>query len=345
MAFGIRFLKCLLFALIAMFSGSSAWAQTQELRAIPQPEVGLWRTIALGNNGIEWHYAGSADEACRIQHQITNPLATYIGVSPLDDIHMLCKWTRFLDGGPVGSNTTLPQPVNIECPDGYRPRGGVCALSRLPTIPVCNTDCGANPISGTPQLNIGNPININSGLKVQTETDYVTADGLLTVDRQYVSREGVGWQTLIPGYLEMGDQFSHVVIYNSRGGGRDQFNATELANLNGWTFTLPNFSGIPESVSRRRLSMVTIPATDRNTFRTDTTILPTAPAEMRLDMANGEYILFRRANGPQSNQGWRRLVPVEHGKPGGYTIWFDYIDDGYNPYRLRDSLNRQMLLA
>jgi RHS repeat-associated protein len=347
MVFVSRFLKSFMISLMltVAFFGTSASAQTQELRAIPQPEVGLWRTIALGSNGIEWHYAGSADEACRIQHQITNPLATYVGVAPMSEVFMSCTWTRYLDGGPVGSNTTLGQPVNLECPEGYQARRGVCVLRRLPILPMCNADCGSNPVSGTPQINIGNPININSGLKVQNETDFQTADGLFRVDRQYLSRQNIGWQTLIPGYLELGDQFSHVVIYNSRSGGRDQFNATELSNPNGWTFALPNFQGTPQSVSRRRLTMVTIPAVDRSTFRTDTNVSPTGPAEMRLDMANGEYILFRRANGPQTGGVWRRLVPVEHGKPGGYTIWFDYNDAGFNPFRIRDSLNREMLLT
>jgi hypothetical protein len=227
----VRSWICLLLAFATTIFGTAAAAQTEDLRLIPQPEVGIWRTIALGNNGIEWHYAGSPGEACRIQHRITNPLAEYIGLDPSqlnNDSFIACGWKRYIDGGPVGSNTTLGQPVQLECPEGYKYRSGVCNLPRLVTPPICNDGCGSAPVSGTPQVNIGHPININSGMKVQSETDYESADGLFTVDRKYISRFGIGWQTLMPGYLEMGDQFSHVVVYNARGGARDQFNSTDL---------------------------------------------------------------------------------------------------------------------
>lgn len=323
-------------------------AQTPDIRLVPQPEAAIWSTITVTEAGfIKFYNAGSADAACRIQHQITNPLATYVGIEHGSDSDRSrgCRWIRYLDGGPVGSNTALGVSVQSICPENYTLKGDLCYPNIVQRLPICNGDCGSSPVSGTPQPNVGNPININSGLKVLSETDYSTADGLFSVERKYVSRSGQGWQSLLPGYLEMGGQFNASVKYFALSGGQDEFVAANLVDQNDWTFRVPTFQGSSQSVSRRRLSMVTPPSATRSDFQTNPNVLPTAPAEMRLEMANGDYILFRRANGPPLPSGGRRLVPVEHSKPGGYKTWYDYNNDGFYPYRIRDSLNRQFTIT
>jgi hypothetical protein len=73
--------------------------------------------------------------------------------------------------------------------------------------------------------------------------------------------------------------------------------------------------------------------------------LPDDPADMRMDMADGRYILFRRTSPYYANEGMRFLVPVEEGTPDGYRKWFDYSDKSEYPYRVRDSFGRQMQLT
>ena len=337
----LKLVSSLVFLAMSTVLATPALAQGEVLRAVPEAQVGLWDTVRLTGGNV---LAGSADEACRIQHQSYNPNATYLGAFYYSEHARECRWLRGIDGGPPDSNNIPGTLVFLACPPDHVREGSRCVLPQT-LLPLCNGDCGSNPLSGTPQPNLGNPININSGLKVQAETDYATADGLFTVERQYLSRAGAGWQVLMPGFLELGGQFTDVVQYNSRSGAQDHFVAVGMQEPNNWAFTLPNFQGSSFSLSRRRLSMVTAPTTDRYTFKTDPNVSPTGPAEMRMDMANGEYILFRRANGTETREGWRRLVPVEHGKPGGYKIYFDYPDAGYFPYRVRDSLNREMLVT
>lgn len=67
--------------------------------------------------------------------------------------------------------------------------------------------------------------------------------------------------------------------------------------------------------------------------------------EVRLQFANGDYILFRRAGSYDVAIQRRLLVPVERGKADGYKQWFDYADAGSYPNRVRDSFGRQLLLS
>src|SRR4051812_16937927 len=61
-----------------------------------------------------------------------------------------------------------------------------------------------------------------------------------------------------------------------------------------------------------------------------------------MDMAQGEYILFRR-QGP--GRGIRYLVPIEHGYADGYKLFYTYPDTGEFPSTVSDSLGRQMALT
>jgi RHS repeat-associated protein len=347
MNFMFRSLAALVWLIGFMFIATPARAEVLEMRSYPEPQIGLWKTIALDSSGgITFVFAGSAQEACKIQHESFNPLATFVGAVGDGEAVRECRWIRYLDGGPVGSNTTLGTNVFLACPgDNYVVRDGLCVLQHMKRPFICNDACGNKAQATSPDINIGDPININSGLKVLTETDYETADGLFSADRQYVSRKGVGWQLVMPGYLDMYGYGSGEVNFHTRGGGKDQFVSTNFWDQNVWTFTSPNWDGLVIGASRRSLSMVTVPTVDRTAFLNDKNVSPTGPPEMRVNLANGEYILFRRANGPPPAPGGRRLVPVEYGKPGGYKIFYDYNNDGYFPYRVRDSLNRIMALT
>jgi RHS repeat-associated protein len=330
------------FLLVTSVGLTPALGQTPDLRPIPIPSesasVGLWSTTTSQGSQA---YAGSAEQACRIQMAEFNPNATFQAPTYVDDDDMSCKWLAKQFGGPPNSNTILPSLVRLVCSSGFRPARGQCV--EIPDANFnahCDCENGGSPASGTPQLRAGNPISVNSGFKVLDVTDYETADGLLRVDRSYLSRQGDRWKMLFPGFLEMdrGGDYDRVLFY-SRFGGADTFTSAARDGSN-WTWILPSFFGTPESYSRRRLSMVTTPTVTRSVWANDTNVTAAGAAEMRLDMATGEYILFRRVNDPSRATTKRLLVPVEHGIPGGYVRYFDYNDDSPYPYRVRDSLNR-----
>jgi hypothetical protein len=315
--FLVRILLCLV--CLSFSSPSLAQWANPELRPVPQPEIALWSTIYSTSNGLTFVLASSPDEACRLQWQSFQPQAEYRPPIYQSEVSWRCDFSV----GVVSAATN----VQAYCPEGRAVRNGLCVIEKTTSPPIWNGECGSSPISGTPQPNKGNPINVNSGLKVQADVDYATADGLFSVDRQYLSRAGHGWQLLLPGYLEMGDAYQHVITYYSRGGGRDEFVSTNFQDDNNWAFTSPT-TDYSEKPSRRRVAMVNTPTTNRYVFASDTNISPTGAAEVRLDMVNGEYILFRRANGAPSASGGRRLVPIEQGKVGGYKIFYDYNDAG-----------------
>jgi RHS repeat-associated protein len=302
-----------------------------EFRGPPPMQPTLWFS-GVGQNGQGLH--ATPDSACREQQAEFNPDSTYLGHTDFGGTARLCMWT--------GGGGSLPSVVTIWCGEGYTVGYEQCIPVQA-NPPVCNFDCGSLAKSSSPQPNVGNPININSGVKVQAETDYASADGLFTVQRSYTSRIGDGWKVVDPGALIM-TSYGNEVRYVSGHGGNDGFSADSW-NGNDWNWALQNFFGTLESVSRRRLTMVTTPTVTRWEFMQDQVVSPTGPAEMRLDMPNGEYTLFRRANGTLDGTGARRLVAIEHGKPGGYKIWYDYSDDGYFPWRIRDSRNREMILT
>lgn len=344
-----RFIWLFILQLFVILCIPAANAQVPDLRPIPAPDpastVGLWETPTWQGPPA---YASSPADACAIQMAEFNPNALFQPPTYRDFDDYDCHWVPIQFGGPAGSNTLLPTLVRLRCPAGYVPIQSQC--NKIPDANFeahCDGECGGAPQAGTPQAQAGNPISINSGYKLLEDTDYATADGLLTVQRSYLSRGIEGWKTLLPGYLTLSldNGFYSRVEYHSRTGGTDAFVAQDRNDPNSWVWTLPNFFGDPLSYSRRRLSMVSTPAVGRGTWFDDMTVLPAGAAEMRLDMANGEYILFRRVKDPTYQPGYRLLAPVEHGLPGGYKRWFDYNDDSPHPYQVRDSLNRIMALT
>ena len=233
----VRTFAALMWLISLLFVSTPAAAQEPELKPYPDVQVGLWKTVAVADDGsLTFVFAGSAEEACQIQHRTFNPLATYVGAIGDSELVRGCSWIRFVDGGPVGSNTTIGTNVYFVCPDWYYVSGGLCYVGHVKIRNVCNNACGDKAQAASPDLNIGNPINISTGLKVAAETDYETADGLLSVDRQYASGTGVGWHTLLPGWLEMFGPSSGEVNFHSRGGGVDEFVSANHNDQTDWPF-------------------------------------------------------------------------------------------------------------
>lgn len=254
-----------------------------------------------------------------------------------------------------------------KCPDNYQ-AVSVDNVAQCKSAPSAqNAPCvcvpGDSPISIPLVITAGNPISVDSGAKIQRANDYSTADGLLSVARNYSSKSrdlgraaypleipgfGEHWHGLIPGRLTAYGYNMGTVEYLSPSGDVKRFSGGQ--DETEWQFDA-------DDVTRLKLSMVTTPTTDRPTFFGAS--LPSTPStdgEMRLSFANGDYILFRRAGdfiadtgtnnfSSDSSTGRRYLVPIEAGSASGYRIFFDYPDNGQFPNKIRDSLNRELNLT
>ncbi len=230
----------------------------------------------------------------------------------------------------------------------------VCSAVVPPDSQDCECVPGDTPVSGPPEVSVGNPILVDTGTKTAEETDYRSADGLLEVKREYKSRPrnpiympfpleipgfSTQWHGLLPGMLDIetivnGFGELDYLAFQSSDGSVRRFYANSATD---YVYT-------KSDQTRLNVTMVSTPTIGRPDFYkapADTT----STGEVRLQFANGKYILFRRAGDYDAANKRRVLVPVEQGEPGGYKRWFDYPDAGIYPNRIRDSFGRQLILT
>jgi RHS repeat-associated protein len=285
---------------------------------------------------------------------VYNPNATYQPPIQTSLRFASCRWIARQFGGPENSNTILPSMVEYFCPPGSSMKDDnrcLPAPGKVGTnVPQPDCPCVGKAESGSETPLAGNPIMLSTGAKIQSETDYETADGLLSVTRRYSSIQrgvdhtadheipgfGGAWHGIVPGRLVVSQNTTYFE-YMSESGGIDFFR--EVDN-NRSAFTWPE-----QGINRRKLSMVTPPTRDRVQYFIDDPTVANGPGEIRLDMANGEYIAYRRSDVYREYADMRYLVPVEHGYASGYKQFFDYPDNGEYPSKMRDSLGRELLLT
>lgn len=331
--------------------------------------IGLLSCQAIAQSGLPgteptasptpaWYTVGTndpfptPDAACRAQHQIYNPNATYQAPIYRHPWIYACQWLASQFGGPPGSNTVLPTNVSIYCPnDYYRTRNGQC-LRDHESEPECDCTEETQAISAGPTPMVGNPVSIATGAKVDFETDFETADGKLRVARTYRSRPhnpyqhsttpipgfGSQWHGLIPGRLAISGGSLEYVEYLSENGGYDYFTGD---HNNGLSYIFNPGGG----VSRRKLEAVVTPTISRYDFFVSGAAVSNGPGEFKLTESDGTYTLYRRADSWSVEDELRYLVPTERVLPGGYHIYFDYDDAGQYPSKVHDSFGREMLLT
>ena len=229
-------------------------------------------------------------------------------------------------------------------------RTGECLVE---TEQRANIACDCNgAISQSDVPFVGNPINLQSGDKVLFETDYRSADGLFSVDRFYHSGSrgrgtespseiagfGRRWHGLVPGHITVSVGTFTQIEYLPSTGGVVIFEAVDPADASSFDYAV-------KAPGRYRASMVATPASTRTAYFQDAEN-PSSSGELRLDFANGDYILFRRADSAAMEFGFQRImIPTEHHLASGYTRFFDYQPNKTVPYRIRDSFGRQMQLT
>jgi len=129
---------------------------------------------------------------------MNNGYSRFIGALPAPDnsLNRACQWTSFqhlcpwenhIDNPLDGINkcqTILPALTWFECDTGYSPvAAGVCVQNRVREAQACSANFGGNR-----SPSIGNPVLFDSGAKIDTAQDFVTADGRLGLQRSYRSR-------------------------------------------------------------------------------------------------------------------------------------------------------------
>ena len=322
----------------------------------------------------------TAEEACQAGIQAVNDYRVSVGRTDLgvyistDPVTIGAAWNTT---GRYVRNCNEDRFQNAAvavCPDGY----GVSPLSggldlrciRDGEPPECETcEEGASALSQPPvptvdnsseQQSDSNPreekIQVDSGARVEVQRDYATADGLFAIERHYRSRSpqapqnafseevpvaaqvagyGDGWRGLIPGKLVASGFAMDRLSFISPEGTITNF-AVEQAGTD-WTFSTGDSTRLkPSLVVQQDVSPQTF-------FRG--VVAPDAPADLKLSLANGDYILFRRSGAYNYSTQSRVLVPVERGTASGYKVFYEYLDASEYPATIRDVFNRQFTLT
>lgn len=341
-----RFLEisiaCLLLLATPAYAQSGLPGETPT--AAPQP---YWTTV-----GSSDHFP-TPDAACRKQHEVYNPNATYEAPSYGTYRIYNCRWKARQFGGPPNSGTVLPTLVKAYCPSGFSHlKTGECSLVQ-DSEPECDCTEETRPVSGGPAPLVGNPISLATGSKIDHEVDYETADGMFRVERSYRSLQhqnrrqattpipgfGANWHGVIPGRLVAYGNYYETIEYLPASGGYDYFGATERTNQMDYVY----YSG--KGKSRRKFETLVIPSVTRSAYFKTGASIPDGPAEFKLTETDGTYTLYRRADSWHGGDGLRYLVAIEKSFPGGYKLFYDYDGIGQYPTKVSDSFGREMLIS
>ncbi|UKK86175.1 RHS repeat protein [Sphingopyxis sp. BSN-002] len=337
--------------LIGAISGS-ALGQTPLPGTTPTAVTPLWYTIT-GTGKPQEGYS-TPDGACRRQHQVYNPNATYQAPKYDDYNTYICRW----DTSAPGASTILPAWVTLQCPNTHSlTPNGECRTA-ADDEPECDCTEESRPEATGPSPIAGNPISIATGSKIDYQSDFETADGLFKVGRSYRSLQhqsrrqsntpipgfGPNWHGVLPGRLAAFGTYTEIVEYLPASGGYDYFSTTSTST--DWVYAPGRQTSLSShAIGRRKFEIITPPSVTRNVyFRTEAAV-PNGAAEFKLTESDGTQTFYRRANSWSTADQLRYLIPIQRIMPGGYTLYYDYPDVGEFPDKVRDSFGREMLLT
>ncbi len=246
------------------------------------------------------------DAACRKQHEIYNPGATYQPPEFAAPHAFHCKWLARQFGGPPEASTVLPATTILYCPNPYHlTRTGICR--RLTdTNPECDCTEDSQPVSLGANPVVGNPVSLATGAKIESELDFQTADGQFGVFRQYRSRQhslsrisstslpgfGPNWHGILPGRLtvfESNHNRFDKIEYLTPSGGIGYFKVWNFWDAASWAY-------VADANGRRQLEMVAPPPASRKAYFEAAAAGPSGSAEFKLTESDGSYTLYRRAD-------------------------------------------------
>lgn len=327
----------------ACFASCATSLNAQTL--VPPPPVGpapQW----LANYPTDPGGWTSPEAACEAQRDYFNPNATLLPITYGGGRTAGCNWAS-----NPNSNTIRAALVTAYCPPGWLlVDTPACIRPDYTADSRAQCNCENAPVNGTPFPTVGNPVALNHAAKVDKETDYSTADGLFSVERKYYSLPedygatvaptgvpgfGARWHGLVPGRLVVYGGSARFVQYMDTTGNYSTFDSDDFRDPLNWNWH-------SYGATRIRLYGVNSTSSSKTEVLYEGVAVPGAPAELKMEMFNGEYILFRRF-GPPSDR--RYMIPVERGFPDGYKIFYNYADSSEFPSGITDSLGRQMTLT
>jgi RHS repeat-associated protein len=179
-------------------------ASVETTLAAPSGQVGMWSDAGCWPEPNKVQYFSTPEAACKSQQMRCDPDFLFIGAQPTDKWDKYnCEWIRV---GWLGGGGPLPGSTTFECPSGYTKK----ALYRCVKDenqrerPQCQ-----DPESGQANPATPNPINLLTGSKLLTATDYETEDGLFRVRRYYRSTPSTNASVAVqhPAGLSLGWRF------------------------------------------------------------------------------------------------------------------------------------------
>ncbi len=333
----------LVFFASVIFHSQTAQAQTTPTYTITIPQTAQWKTILPNFLG------GSATTSSPAQTCYRQMLgyggSGFLAPKKISWNDYYCRWEH---------GRILPGHIYAVCPGSILVQPGFCSPGVNSQRAEVSCDDGSNNQSSAPNINIGNPISLEAGTKVQQEQDYSSADGLLRVERSYRSRPrgparytseepngfGRNWLGILPGRLSIADAQAGTIEYlpSKGGGGLHVFKSANPVDAQ-------NIAYNNVSQSRVRVTIIAPLTTSRTDYLYTQPSIPNGPGEIRIDFPDGAYTLYRRVGAYSSAEIRRYAIPIEQVTASGYHQYFDYNGDEAKPYRVRDSFNRQMQLT
>jgi RHS repeat-associated protein len=168
----VQCVRAFALALVMLAASQSVHAQ----QAIPGGTKGWWYFISMTEGS---GYAADPITACK--HNALNNMGTpLLEMRPNADGSFGCKYSHVMQSVGAHWYTT----TWLACEPGYHPRNtGVCVKNDETPAP---SSC-LMPDLGGAGASVGNPVQLASGAKVQTEIDLVAGPDLLRIERTYRS--------------------------------------------------------------------------------------------------------------------------------------------------------------
>ncbi len=315
-----------LFVLIVAHSLHSDPVEAQ----ITNPAVGqlVWQAVSAGTihnnpsiacqaeftriNGLlfpkgQWQWFGmepSGTDTFRCLMKAPNPFPT-----PVDQRWLFASGTarqRCIYSITNGISTSESNGCNGRLSPRPEPPANSCRFTGNSLTNMSPARAAASPVS----MSVGNPIDIGSGRKSFSVTDYASADNSLLIERIYSYHKelnlvdsdfGFGWQGIIParGLLTFSSTRPLKLTLRLIGGLEIEF--TYSAASGQWTFSSP----YPDHLRATVTALFQVPASS-----TWATYFNANIASWRIDLADGQQIFVSSV--PPPGGGPIRVIPTRH---------------------------------
>ena len=197
---------------------------------------------------------------------------------------------------------------------------GWCKAVSRPRPEANQCKCQNGSASTPCPLEVGNPIDVGSGRKSYSVSDYLSGSTGISIQRKYSFHTelspidfefGIGWQGLIPARGTIGILATEPLRIVLQGGLELTF--TYSTTTGQWTFSSP----YPDQLRAKATALFPVPtsANWRSFFET-------TAASWQIDFADGERLFVQSV--PTTVGSLKRVVPTQHIEASGFARSFNY---------------------